>query len=212
MLFQLALPAGDGEGLAGVTLRRDAADLEPLDHAVLAGLAARIQLEHLAAQVQALAAHARAVGADPGPGVAVFAGRRLDEVVPRVRRRLGEFRGRDLGPGGRRDEDDEAIQQMLATHDDSHQMAIRIGREHSGSARPNHFRTPRDIATIRSLCPVLRYFFPSHFHRPPASAAPRMGATQNSHSWPSAQPPTSSAGPVLRAGFTEVLVMGMLTR
>ena len=79
------------------------------------------------------------------------------------------------------------------------------------SARPNHFRTPRDIASFGRFVPA-RYFFPSHFHRPPASTAPRMGATQNSHSCCSAQPPTSSAGPVLRAGFTEVLVMGMLTR
>ena len=43
-------------------------------------------------------------------------------------------------------------------------------------------------------------------------AAPTIGATQNSHSCSSAQPPTNSAGPVLRAGFTEVLVTGMLTR
>ena len=39
-----------------------------------------------------------------------------------------------------------------------------------------------------------------------------MGATQNSQSWPRAHPPTNKAGPVLRAGFTEVLVTGMLTR
>ena len=46
----------------------------------------------------------------------------------------------------------------------------------------------------------------------PASNAPTIGATQNSHNCCSAQPPTKSAGPVLRAGFTEVLVTGMLTR
>ena len=46
----------------------------------------------------------------------------------------------------------------------------------------------------------------------PASAAPTSGATQNSHNCASAQPPTMSAGPVLRAGFTEVLVTGMLMR
>src|SRR5437868_411233 len=33
----------------------------------------------------------------------------------------------------------------------------------------------------------------------PAEQAPAMGATQNSQSCPIAQPPTSSAGPVLRA-------------
>jgi hypothetical protein len=44
----------------------------------------------------------------------------------------------------------------------------------------------------------------------PASAAPTIGANQNSHSCDGAQSPTSSGGPVLRAGFTEVLVTGML--
>jgi len=42
--------------------------------------------------------------------------------------------------------------------------------------------------------------------------APTRGASQNSHSWPIAQPPAYSAGPVERAGFTDVLVTGMLTR
>lgn len=37
-----------------------------------------------------------------------------------------------------------------------------------------------------------------------------MGATQNSHNCSNAQPPTKSAGRVERAGFTEVLVTGML--
>ena len=46
----------------------------------------------------------------------------------------------------------------------------------------------------------------------PATTAPAIGATQNSQSCCSAQPPTNSAGPVLRAGFTEVLVTGMLIR
>src|SRR5262249_59915048 len=46
----------------------------------------------------------------------------------------------------------------------------------------------------------------------PASSAPAIGATQKSHSCCTAQPPTNSAGPVLRAGFTEVLVTGMLIK
>ena len=46
----------------------------------------------------------------------------------------------------------------------------------------------------------------------PASAAPIIGATQNSHNCAIAQPPTINAGPVLRAGFTEVLVTGMLIK
>ena len=45
---------------------------------------------------------------------------------------------------------------------------------------------------------------------------PTIGASQNSQSWPSAHPlpPKASmiAGPVERAGFTDVLVTGMLTR
>ena len=41
---------------------------------------------------------------------------------------------------------------------------------------------------------------------------PTSGATQNIHSWESAQPPANTAVAVLRAGFTEVLVTGMLTR
>ncbi len=46
----------------------------------------------------------------------------------------------------------------------------------------------------------------------PAASAPTIGATQNSQSCDSAQPPTKSAGPVLRAGLTDVLVTGMLIR
>ena len=37
-------------------------------------------------------------------------------------------------------------------------------------------------------------------------AAPSNGASQNIHNCSSAQPPTINAGPVLRAGLTEVLV------
>ena len=39
-----------------------------------------------------------------------------------------------------------------------------------------------------------------------------IGATQNSHNCCKAQPPWISAGPVARAGLTEVLVTGMLIR
>ncbi len=46
----------------------------------------------------------------------------------------------------------------------------------------------------------------------PPAAPPSSGTTQNIQSCASAQPPTNSAGPVLRAGFTEVLVTGMLIR
>src|SRR6185312_3549792 len=46
----------------------------------------------------------------------------------------------------------------------------------------------------------------------PAISAPSKGATQNSQSWPTYSPPANNAGPVLRAGFTEVFVTGMATR
>ena len=46
----------------------------------------------------------------------------------------------------------------------------------------------------------------------PAIAPPTSGATQKSQSCSSAHPPSNKAGPVLRAGFTDVLVTGMLTR
>ena len=45
-----------------------------------------------------------------------------------------------------------------------------------------------------------------------AQYPPTIGASQNSQSCPSAHPPTISAGPVLRAGFTEVLVTGILIK
>ena len=39
-----------------------------------------------------------------------------------------------------------------------------------------------------------------------------IGARMNSHSWRIASPPANSAGPIERAGFTDVLSTGMLTR
>src|SRR5271165_3616689 len=39
-----------------------------------------------------------------------------------------------------------------------------------------------------------------------------IGASQNSQSWAMYSPPANSAGPVLRAGLTEVLVTGIDTR
>ena len=46
----------------------------------------------------------------------------------------------------------------------------------------------------------------------PATAAPTKGTTQNIQSWPRYSPPANSAGPVLRAGLTDVLVTGIDTR
>ncbi len=43
----------------------------------------------------------------------------------------------------------------------------------------------------------------------PAIAAPMIGATQNSQSCSTAHPPTNTAGPVLRAGFTDRFVTGI---
>lgn len=44
-----------------------------------------------------------------------------------------------------------------------------------------------------------------------ATIAPRSGASQKSQSWLHARPPTSTAGPKERAGFTEVPVTGINT-
>src|ERR1700730_18000320 len=46
----------------------------------------------------------------------------------------------------------------------------------------------------------------------PAITAPIIGATQKSQSWPIYSPPANNAGPVLRAGLTEVLVTGLVSR
>src|SRR3978361_1707039 len=48
--------------------------------------------------------------------------------------------------------------------------------------------------------------------RAPATIAPRIGASQNNQSWPTYSAPANNAGPVLRAGLTEVLVTGIDTR
>jgi hypothetical protein len=52
----------------------------------------------------------------------------------------------------------------------------------------------------------------SIFQTRAAAIAPTTGATMNSHNWPQAFPPANKAGPKLRAGLTEVPVMGMATR
>jgi hypothetical protein len=46
----------------------------------------------------------------------------------------------------------------------------------------------------------------------PEGEPPTSGATMNSHTWLSAVPPTMRAGPRLRAGFTDVPVIGIPMR
>ncbi len=48
--------------------------------------------------------------------------------------------------------------------------------------------------------------------RPAATAPPTSGATMNSHTWLRAVPPTMRAGPRLRAGLTDVPVIGIPMR
>ena len=48
--------------------------------------------------------------------------------------------------------------------------------------------------------------------KPAATAPPTSGATMNSHTWLRAVPPTMRAGPRLRAGFTDVPVIGIPMR
>jgi hypothetical protein len=50
-----------------------------------------------------------------------------------------------------------------------------------------------------------------YFQTTAAITAPMTGATINSQSCDSATPPATTAGPRLRAGFTEVPVMGIVT-
>ncbi len=45
-----------------------------------------------------------------------------------------------------------------------------------------------------------------------AKMPPTNGATTNNHNCDNALPPAKTAGPKLRAGFTEVPVIGMATR
>ena len=94
---------------------------------------------------------------------------------------------RELEPALRRDAARRALGQRRAERDPRRDRAGLI-RLHARASRRSS-----DTAT-------------------PASAAPTIGATQKSQSCASAQPPTKSAGPVLRAGFTDVFVTGMLIR
>ena len=56
------------------------------------------------------------------------------------------------------------------------------------------------------------FFSKPNFQTNAAATAPKIGATKKSQSWLSALPPAKSAGPKLRAGFTEVPVTGIATR
>lgn len=59
----------------------------------------------------------------------------------------------------------------------------------------------------RAACSELRYRYTS-----PPMMPPMIGITQKNHNWSTAQPCWNKATPVERAGFTEVLVTGMLIR
>jgi len=51
-----------------------------------------------------------------------------------------------------------------------------------------------------------------YFQIKAATIAPNIGATKNNHNCERAFPPANNAGPKLRAGFTEVPVIGIATR
>src|SRR4051812_291880 len=71
------------------------------------------------------------------------------------------------------------------------------GHAHPAPASLTHDRRPAcRVPVIRADGSSL-----SQRYRTPPAAPPRIGATQNSHSCASAQPPANSAGPVLRAGL-----------
>src|SRR5688500_5485757 len=78
-------------------------------------------------------------------------------------------------------------------------------------ARGNWTQAPSDGACVAKTRLQSRSGASQRYSAPPARP-PTIGATQNSHNWASAPPPANSATPVERAGFTEVLVTGMLIR
>ena len=53
---------------------------------------------------------------------------------------------------------------------------------------------------------------PVIFQTNAAAIAPAIGAAKNNHNWDNAFPWANIAGPKLRAGFTEVPVIGIATR
>ena len=65
---------------------------------------------------------------------------------------------------------------------------------------------------------ISRFTCPYRFSSPPIAfqtnaltAAPTNGATMKSHNCDNARPPSNKAGPMLRAGLTDVPVIGMQT-
>src|SRR5215218_6086082 len=86
---------------------------------------------------------------------------------------------------------------------------MRIGGQRRRGAVRRHQMSDY-LVVVPVTCPAGSSL--SQRYRTPPSAPPISGASQNSQSCAIAQPPTNSAGPVLRAGLTEVLVIGMLTK
>src|SRR5712692_1180232 len=81
---------------------------------------------------------------------------------------------------------------------------------HAPRARLSTTESGREAAPRSRAEPL--YSLATNGYTIPAAAAPRIGATQNNQSCSRAQPPTKRAGPVLRAGLTEVLVTGIEIR
>src|SRR5688572_22126867 len=65
------------------------------------------------------------------------------------------------------------------------------------------------VKIILSSSKSFKLFLLQHLYNKPAQIAPAIGASQNNHNCFKASPPTIKAGPVLRAGLTEVLVIGI---
>lgn len=81
--------------------------------------------------------------------------------------------------------------------------SMAIGRDQSPVTASHHFSLLRRPRPWRGRAPARRR---SPDRRFPQLPAPTIGATQNSQSCCTAHPPTNSAGPVLRAGFTDKFV------
>ena len=91
---------GDGEALSRIAVGREAANGHPIQHSIGPGMCGAVDLEYLASQHQAFAAHAHSIGGGPSRRLAVLARRRHDRKTQRGRRWFSELRDRGLGGGG----------------------------------------------------------------------------------------------------------------
>ncbi len=124
--------------------------------------------------------------------------------------RPGRLQGRCRAGGGLRGDRRRCLNQSGHSEDRHREPDNRhsgpTGRRKGGHAAAFHSPGLKVAGAALHSSPK------SAFHTTAPMAAPTMGATQNSQSWPMAPVCANSATPVERAGLTEVLVTGMETR